>query len=145
MWEEDLKFWMEKAYTFNKAFKFHLQEAENENNQHDLNNATFNLHQKVEAIFTAFCLVFTDYRPKYHDIQKFLEYCHPYDETLQAIFPRTKEEDKECFRLFRNAYVDARYKKNYVITKEQLEFLEKCVKKLEKVVTKRCLDRIMNV
>ena len=143
MWEEDFDFWIKNAKDYEDGFKFYFDKGLKQNLQISLNKATFNLHQKVECLFTAFALVFTDYRPKYHDIQKFLEYCHPYDETLQAIFPRTKEEDKECFRLFRNAYVDARYKKHYVITKEQLEFLEVCVGRLEEVIRGRCEEKIL--
>ncbi len=37
-------------------------------------------------------------------------------------------EIDERFKLLKKAYIDARYKKDYKITKTQLEYLAKCVK-----------------
>ena len=135
MAQEDLDFWLKKAHGFSRAYDLHCSDE-----YYSL--ASFNLHQRAEALFTAFALVFTTYRPKTHDLQKFIEYCHPHNEKIQAVFPRKKDGDKEAFQLLQNAYIDARYKKHYMITKEQLEFLEKCVGTLEEVIKKDCKEKI---
>jgi len=46
------------------------------------------------------------------------------------------------FKLLERAYVDARYKKDYEITKEQLEQLAPCVKKLHEVTERICKEKI---
>nr|WP_238375458.1 hypothetical protein [Rickettsia massiliae] len=41
-----------------------------------------------------------------------------YDNELWSVFLQLTEEQKKCFELLEKAYVDARYDKNYKITKE---------------------------
>ncbi len=47
-----------------------------------------------------------------------------------------------AFTLLKKAYVDARYKKDYKITKEQLEYLAERVKILQKLTKKICTAKI---
>lgn len=51
-------------------------------------------------------------------------------------------EQKICFDLLNRAYVDARYKKEYKITKKQLEYLAQRVKKLQRLTNKICKEKI---
>jgi hypothetical protein len=44
--------------------------------------------------------------------------------------PMFTEEDKRLFNLLKKAYVDARYKKSYSITKDELAYLSGRVEKL---------------
>ncbi len=48
----------------------------------------------------------------------------------------------ERFKLLKKAYIDARYKKDYKITKKQLEYLAKCVRKLQRLTKKICSEKI---
>jgi len=48
----------------------------------------------------------------------------------------------EKFKLLKKAYIDARYKKDYKITKKQLEYLAKCVRKLQRLAKKICKEKI---
>ena len=50
--------------------------------------------------------------------------------------------EKECFDLLKKAYIDARYKKEYKITKKQLEYLAKRVKLLQRLTKKICQQKI---
>jgi len=50
--------------------------------------------------------------------------------------------EKECFELLKLAYIDARYDKNYSITKEQLEYLIIRVEKLKEIARKVCKEKI---
>ena len=46
------------------------------------------------------------------------------------------------FKLLKKAYIDARYKKEYRITKKQLEYSAKQVKKLQRLTKKICIAKI---
>ncbi|WP_331370587.1 HEPN domain-containing protein [Rickettsia hoogstraalii] len=65
-----------------------------------------------------------------------------YNSELWEVFPQANEEQKECFELLKKAYVDARYDKNYRISKEQLLYLIERVEKLKNITERICLERI---
>jgi predicted transcriptional regulator len=52
------------------------------------------------------------------------------------------EEEKELFEPLDYTYIDARYKKEYKITKKQLEYLAKRVKLLQRLTNKICKEKI---
>jgi hypothetical protein len=52
--------------------------------------------------------------------------------------------EKDCFDLLNRAYIDARYKKEYKITKKQLEYLAKRVKFLQRLTKKICVAKIVS-
>ena len=58
------------------------------------------------------------------------------------VFPRATKEQDERFKLLKKAYIDARYKKDYKITKKQLEYLAKRVKILQRLTKKICVAKI---
>ncbi|WP_231555770.1 HEPN domain-containing protein [Rickettsia hoogstraalii] len=58
------------------------------------------------------------------------------------VFPIATSEQKECFKLLKEAYVKARYDKNYKITKEQLLYLIERIEKLKEITEKICTARI---
>ena len=49
---------------------------------------------------------------------------------------------KRMFKLLQETYIDARYKKDYKITKKQLEYLAKRVKLLQRLTKKICVAKI---
>ncbi len=104
--------------------------------------AAFQLHQVTERFYCAILLVFTNYRPKLHDLEKLSHMVAGCDPTLLTIFPQATQEQKECFDLLRRAYVEARYNPRYRITKSQLEYLAERVKKLQRLTKRICQARI---
>ena len=54
--------------------------------------------------------------------------------------PEYKQDER--FKLLKKAYIDARYKKDYKITKKQLEYLSKRVKLLQRLTKKICKAKI---
>ena len=56
--------------------------------------------------------------------------------------PRATKEQDENFKLLKKAYIDAHYKKDYKITKKQLEYLAKRVKLLQRLTKKICKQKI---
>ena len=116
---------------FNHAFK-----------RRSYKKAAFELHQAVERFYDAILLVFTNYRPRSHDLEKLSHMVAGYDPALLTVFPQATDEQKKCFDLLKRAYVEARYNPGYKITKEQLEYLAQRVQKLQDLTKKVCEARM---
>lgn len=106
------------------------------------NIAAFELHQATERFYSAIILVFTQYRPKIHDIEKLGRQAAGHEPELLNVFPKGTTREKELFELLRKAYVDARYKKNYSITREELEWLAERVQILQELTEKVCKKKM---
>ncbi len=104
--------------------------------------AAFDLHQATERFYGAILLVFTNYRPKTHDLEKLSHMVAGCDPALLTVFPQATEEQKECFDLLRRAYVEARYNPRYRITRKQLEYLVERVRRLQRLTKRTCQARI---
>jgi len=104
--------------------------------------AAFDLHQGVERFYAAVLLVFTNYKPRIHDLAKLSHMVAGHDPAFLTVFPQATPEEKECFELLRRAYVEARYNPGYKITKAQLEYLAQRVRKLQRLTKKICEAKI---
>jgi len=104
--------------------------------------AAFLLHQATESFYSSILLVFSNYKPKLHNLQKLGSMVGNYDSELWEVFPKATAEQKECFELLEKAYVDARYDKNYKISKEQLLYLIERIEKLKEITERICTARI---
>jgi HEPN domain-containing protein/predicted nucleotidyltransferase len=127
--------WFESAKGFLKGFNFYLGEE-------DYKLAAFSLHQAVERFYTTILLVFTDYKPKTHDLEELGIRVDRLSAKFKEIFLKKSEEEKRLFELLRHAYVEARYDMAYKITKEELEYLAGRVKKLQSTTEKACKEKI---
>jgi predicted nucleotidyltransferase/HEPN domain-containing protein len=127
--------WFTSAKEFYLGFDFYLK-------KHMLKRAAFLLHQATEALFDAILLVFTNYRPRLHDLEKLSHMVAGHDPAFMTIFPQATPEQKECFELLRRAYVEARYNPGYKITKAQLEYLAGQVRKLQRLTKRICEAKI---
>ena len=87
-------------------------------------------------------LVFTRYKPSTHDIEKLGQRVSSIEPSFLSVFPRATKEEKERFKLLRKAYVDARYKPSYTITKEELDWLGERVQELQNLTEKLCKKKI---
>lgn len=133
--EEHFKQWFKSAKDFYTSFEFNLNRRKNK-------LAAFELHQSTERFYTAITLVFINYRYRTHDIERLGRKAVSYNAEFAKVFPReTKEQDK-LFKLLKKAYIDARYKKEYRITKKQLEYLAKRVKLLQRLTKRICKEKI---
>jgi len=111
----------------------------------DYHKAAFELHQATERYYTTILLVYTDYRPKEHNLERLnlrVKNCDP----RFAVFPQDTDEEKRLFELLRKAYVDARYKmEEYSITKAELDYLADKVERLKGLVEKLCREKIEGI
>ena len=86
----------------------------------DYKIAAFDLHQATECFLYASILVFTNYKPKTHDLEKLLRWSASQHPGFVKVFPVSTKEQQRRFKLLRAAYVEARYDRSYKITKEEL-------------------------
>lgn len=133
--QEDFDYYFEKAEKYNKAYEFMFGEG-------NYNEAAFLLHQVTERLFTAILLVYTRYKPNTHDLKMLRKLVNSLDHRFPLIFPLEDPEQKRLFQLLRKAYVDARYKRSYRITKDELASLYNKVGELWDKGKLFCQDKI---
>jgi len=104
--------------------------------------AAFNLHQAAERLFVATILVFTDYKPKTHDIEKLHNQAAMWAPELVRLFPRATRFEEQAFKRLKRAYIDARFDKHYAISREEIDWLSKQVTSLQAMTDKACQKRI---
>ena len=133
--EYDFKQWFKSAKEFYGLYEIALGKRWHK-------KAAFLLHQSTEHFYAAITLVFVNYRYRLHDIERLGRKAVNHNPQFAKVFPRqTKQEDK-AFKLLKRAYIDARYKPSYRITKKQLEYLGQQVKKLQRLTNKICVAKI---
>jgi len=133
--QRDYDFWYKKAHSFLRDYRHNMEDGE-------WNNAAFHLHQSVEALFVTMLLVFTGYKPKTHNLSKIEALIVDVNPSVSKIFPKKTAEQRHLFELLRRAYVDARYKVDYKITREELDQLFLRAQRLADLVKESCLQKI---
>jgi len=133
--QEDFKQWFASAKEFYWSFTQNFEKRQ-------YKTAAFLLHQAVERFYSTTLLVFTGYKGKRHNIEKLGRQASGCDAAFLKVFPRATKEQDERFKLLKKAYIDARYKKDYKITKKQLEYLAQRVRKLQRLTKKICGAKI---
>lgn len=129
---------------FGSANEF-LIDYDNSFNRGSLNNAAFMLHQTTERYYTTILLVFTDYRPKEHDLYRLDLRVRNCDRRFD-VFPRESEDEKKRFELLQKAYIDARYKMDeYSIARDDLVYLAERVNLLRDRTEEICRERIGSI
>ena len=132
--KEEFERWMENAEYFYDDCISNIDKAR-------YKKAAFELHQSVEALYTAYLLVFTGYKGKIHDIEELGNQVAKLHPEFKTVFPIDNKLGNEAFFKLKRAYIDARYKKDYSITKEELEYLGERAKVLKALVEKVCLAK----
>ncbi len=104
--------------------------------------AIFELHQATERYYMTILLVFADYKPKIHDLDKLnKDVCYA-DARFKTVFPNQTDEEKRLFILLVKSYIDSRYKLNYSVAVEDLLWLAERVNKLRELTQIICLEKI---
>ena len=135
MMKEDYDLWFPSADSFFEWYKDFY-------NRNDLNWSAFLLHQVTEKYITAYLLVRTSYKERTHDLWHLYDDLIINDKRFENWFDFEKKWEFEKFNLLKDAYVRARYDKDYKITEEELEFLEKKVLILRDLVEELCKEEM---
>ena len=104
--------------------------------------AAFNLHQAAEFAYKTILLVFGGECPQEHHLDILGDFATDYCPQLRRLLPRWTDAEKDLFELLDYAYIGARYDREYKVTKEQLEILATCIKKLHEVTERVCKEKI---
>lgn len=129
--------WFPQASGFLKGSNFYKAEG-------ILNIATFELHQATECLYYATLLVFTDYKPKTHNLWKLRRKTKPYSEGLFHVFrAETDKQEKKLFELLKQGYIDARYRADFSITERELSILIERVSTMVPIVKKICDQKMI--
>ncbi len=135
--KEDFEYWLTSAKEFWIDFENAFKRGSN-------SNAAFLLHQVTERLYSAILLVFTRYKPNTHHLQELRHLVNALDPRFIKVFPLATEEEERLFELLCDAHVDARYKKSYVITANELNHLANEVQNLTQLADKLCQEKIQS-
>lgn len=127
--------WFEGAGEF-------LIDFNNALNRNSFVKASFELHQAAERLYACLILVYTNYKPKTHDLEKLDRQACKLDGRFKTIFPRKSSEEERLFQLLKKAYIDSRYTLDYKVTKEDLEYLSERVTRLRDLTKLACNEKI---
>ncbi len=133
--QEDFAYWFKSANDFLDTFYYDFGKDK-------FNQAAFDLHQVTERYYAAILMVFTGYKAKDHDIESLGTQVNELDRRFEEVFPMNTDVESHHFYLLKAAYVDARYEKNYKITKEELQYLSARVELLKELTEKICQQKI---
>jgi predicted nucleotidyltransferase/HEPN domain-containing protein len=128
--------WFPQVNEFIVGCKFHMQ-------RNNLKIAVFELHQAAESLYYSVLLIYTDYKPKLHNLWKLRKKTKPFSEELFLIFNAEMDKyDKHLFDLLKRGYIDARYREDYVITENELKNLVDKVSLMVPIVERICKEKI---
>jgi len=126
---KDFQWWFDRGSSFLNLVE-HIENSR-------LNDGAFLLHQVAESFYYATLLTFTGYKPKTHNLGKLRKQAKILSEPLYLVFPaETNRKENHLFDLLKRGYVDARYRTDYVITKDELDTLFARLKEMQQIVQK---------
>ena len=104
--------------------------------------AAFLMHQAAERAYHCLFLALTLYSPKTHQLNRLRRLAEDMEPRLKAVWPNTSKTERRAYALLHDAYVKARYSRQYLITAEQLKWLGERVKLLLEIVETVCRERL---
>ena len=107
------EFWFDSARGFYRFYEVGIEEG-------NLNGAAIQLHQAAERYYHCLMLVYTNYKPKTHNLVRLNDLAVERDVRFTEIFPLDTKIHRRRFHLLKRAYVEARYSEHYKITEEEL-------------------------
>lgn len=133
--QRDFDTWFESANQFFSQYNHAMNDGY-------LKVAAFQLHQATERYYSTIQLVFAGYKPKTHDLDVLGRRAKSLHMEFSKVFPMATILERQRFMLLRKAYVDARYKLNYKITKADLDYLAGRVALLRRLTEELCREKI---
>ena len=130
-----LERWMQSASELQEGAQFHMSRGH-------ANQAAFNLHQAAERLYQCLFLVRTLYTPKTHNLNRLRALAEDMEPSLKQVWPGATRDEKRAYARLREAYIKARYSREYRITADQLEWLGSRAELLKTLVERACLARL---
>jgi len=133
--KEEYEYWFKSGSEFLDGYRFYITNE-------SWNKAAFLLHQATESYYSAIALVFTHYKGKNHDLDELGKTAAVINKEFRTVFLKDTQEQIDRYELLKKAYIDARYKKGYSITKDDLEYLSGRIGVLRELVKRVCEERL---
>jgi predicted nucleotidyltransferase/HEPN domain-containing protein len=127
--------WMQSATEFTDDYRSNLDRGRS-------NKAAFELHQATERLYQCLFLVRTLYTPKTHNLNRLRALAEDMEPSLKQVWPGATRDEKRAYARLREAYIKARYSREYRISVDQLEWLGARVELLKELVERACLARL---
>lgn len=105
-------------------------------------SGSFLAHQACERFYNSISLVYTNYRPKCHKLNELGALVKEFSRELSIVFPLNTDFEKRCYNLLCRAYIEARYNKDFVVTKEELAYMLERIEMLESITLRICTEKI---
>lgn len=105
-------------------------------------SGSFLLHQACERFYHTINLVYTNYRQKSHKLDELGGMVKRFSEELVTVFPKNTEFEKNCFDLICRAYIEARYNKDFAVTKEEFIYMLERTEILKEITERICMAQI---
>lgn len=129
-----------KCYPFANGFLKHARIAL-EDKMYEL--GAFELHQACERYYYSIGLVFVNYRPKSHKLKDLESKCKRFSRNITRVFPLHTEFEKHCYDLLCRAYIESRYNIEYVVKKEELEYMLHRTELLKEITHTICTEQLI--
>lgn len=112
--------------------------------------SNFYLHQATEHFYAALLLVLKGYKPKSHNLGNLRNYAKNLSLDIYRLFsdPEDPELESRTFKVLKKGYIDARYKKDFSISENELEETLNKVEKMSEfvgIIAKKELSRLANL
>lgn len=133
--QEEFDHWFESANEFLRHYQYAMNDG-------GFKIASFQLHQAVERYYAAVLLVFTDYKPRTHDIDDMGQQAAKQHSDFLQVFPQSTDEEKRLFELLKKSYIEARYSKSFTVEKPELDYLNERVQILKELTERICKEKI---
>lgn len=104
--------------------------------------SAFNLHQATENFLRTIPMVFILYGYKEHDLAFLMNECKKHTLEIYRAFPQDTDEERRRSKLLQDAYVQARYNKNFIVTRADIDALVPRIELLCDITQKVCRERI---
>lgn len=130
--------WFESAETFLKTSDLVL-------GMDRPKEAAFQLHQATERFYHCIFLVRTLYSPKTHNLNRLRSLTEQLEPQLRTIWPTDSRFHKRAYNLLREAYIKARYSREFQIDAEELAWLGERVSLLRDTVRALCAARMVEL
>lgn len=127
--------WFESAAEFYEDYSSNLEKGR-------LKKAAFELHQAAERLYQCLFLVRTLYMPKTHNLNRLRALAEGMEPSLKQVWPASTRDEKRAYARLREAYIKARYSREYRISEAELTWLGERVERLQALVREACERRI---
>lgn len=126
--------WFDSANEFYEQYEF-------AKNKSRYKLAAFELHQTTERLFATILLVYSNYKPRTHNLRRLYAFVIQQDDAFKEVFLQDTKFQRRCFDLLRRAYIDARYSEHYRINEEELDWLAGRVQRLIELTQEKCTKK----